>query len=235
MADANYYRAICAVKLFNNDAEFLLSHFLVEFPESPRTKELYFVMGNFQYRKKSYSRALKWYKKVDLYNLSEDETEEYHFKVGYAYFCRNKKDLASEQFLKIKDGEGKYAVPAKYFYGHIAFGEKKYETALKNFKALEDDDLFGPIVPYYIIQIYYFQNKNEDIIAYAPLLLDSTSTRRIPEISRILGEAFYKTERFAQAIPYLLKYKEKDKITLEPMLTNLLTLITELAIIKMQH
>ena len=209
LADAHYYRALCAVELFNNDAEFLLSHFLVEFPESPRTKELYFVMGNFQYRKKSYSKSLKWYKKVDLFDLSEQETEEYHFKVGYGNFVKHKKDIASEHFLKIKDGEGKYAVPAKYFYAHIAFEEKKYETALKDFKALEEDDLFGPVVPYYIIQVYYYQNKNEEIISYAPLLLDSTNTRRIPEISRILGEAFYKTERFAQAIPYLLKYKEE--------------------------
>ena len=208
LADANYYRALCAVKLYNNDAEFLLAHFLVEFPESPRTKELYFVMGNFQYTKKRYSKSIKWYKKVDVFDLSEEETEEYHFKMAYAHFMRKKMNIASEHFLKIKDGESKYAVPAKYFYAHIAFSQKKYETALKNFKAIEDDDLFGAIVPYYIIQIYYFQNKNNEIIAYAPMLLDSNSTRRIPEISRILGEAYYKTERFAQAIPYLLKYKE---------------------------
>jgi len=210
LADANYYRALCAVKLYNYDAEFLLSHFLVEFPESPKTKEVYFVMGNFQYTKKRYSKAIKWYEKVDLFNLTQDEEEEYHFKLAYANFMRKKKDIASNHFLKIKDGESKYAAPAKYFYAHIAFSENKYETALKNFTALEEDDLFGAIVPYYIIQIYYFQNKNEAIIEYAPSLLDSSSTRRIPEISRILGEAYYKTERFAQSIPYLLKYKENS-------------------------
>ena len=49
---AHYYKALCATRLFNNDAEFLISHFLVQFPESPKVKELYFVMGNFQYLKK---------------------------------------------------------------------------------------------------------------------------------------------------------------------------------------
>lgn len=209
--DAHFYRALCAAELFNNDAEFLISHFLVEFPESPRTKELYFVMGNFQYIKKHYSKALKWYKKVDLYDLSQQEVEEYHFKVGYSHFMKEEYKLASEHFLKIKETESKYAVPAKYFYAHIAFDEKKWETALKEFKKLEDDELFGPIVPYYIIQIYFYQNKNDEIIAYAPDLLDSTQTRRVPEISRILGEAFYKTEKFAQAVPYLITYKEKGE------------------------
>ncbi|MBN2667938.1 MAG: tetratricopeptide repeat protein [Bacteroidales bacterium] len=209
LVDAHYYRALCAVELFNSDAEFLISHFLVEFPESPRTKALYFVMGNFQYRKTQFNKALKWYDRVDVFDLNADEKEEYYFKTGYSYFMKDKFDLASEQFLKIKDSEGKYAVPAKYFYAHIAFTEKKYETAYKEFKTLESDDLFGPIAPYYIIQILYFQNKNDDIIAYAPSLIDSTQTRRVPEISRILGEAYYKTERFAQSIPYLTLFKEK--------------------------
>lgn len=220
LVDANYYKALCAVHLFNNDAEFLLSNFIVSFPESPRVKELYFVMGNFQYRKKKYSKAIKWYKIVDEFELSEEEGIEYNFKLAYSYFMKGKAkispekptnkyiDLASERFLKIKDGDNKYAIPAKYFYAHIAFGNKKYETALRDFKALEEDDLFGSIVPYYIIQIYYFQNKNNEVVAYGPRLLDSLSTRRIPEISRILGEAYYKTERFAQAIPYLKKYQE---------------------------
>lgn len=209
--EAHYYRALCAVELFNNDAEFLLSHFLVQFPESPRVKELYFVMGNFQYRKKKYNKAIKWYKKVDTFKLETEQREEYQFKMGYSYFMRDKTEFASKHFIKIKDGESKYAVPAKYFYAHIAFDEKKYETALKAFKTLEQDDLFGPIVPYYIIQIYYYQKNNEAVVSYAPLLLDSLNTRRIPEISRILGEAYYKTERFEQAIPFLLKYKEKTE------------------------
>ena len=56
-SDAYYYRALCAMELFNNDAEYLLTNFMDKFPESQRIKELYFVMGNFQYRKKKYSKA----------------------------------------------------------------------------------------------------------------------------------------------------------------------------------
>jgi TolA-binding protein len=209
--DAHYFRALCAVELFNKDAEFLISHFLVQFPESPRIKTLYFVMGKFQYRKKSYSKTIKWFKKVDTYNLDNEQLDEYNFKMAYSHLMRNKTETASEYFLKVKNKETKYAVPAKYFYAHIAFTDKKYETSYKDFKLLEEDDLFGPIVPYYIIQILYYQNKNDEIIEYAPMLLDSGSTRRIPEISRILGEAYYKTERFSEAVPYLLTYKEKGE------------------------
>jgi tetratricopeptide (TPR) repeat protein len=36
--------------------------------------------------------------------------------------------------------------------------------------------------------------------------LDSTSTKRAPEISRLIGDSYYKTDRFEAAIPYLEKY-----------------------------
>jgi len=205
---AHYYRALCAAKLFNNDAEFLISHFLVQFPESPKVKELYFVMGNFQYQKKKYQRAIKWYKKIDVYNLDEEKKQEYYFKSAYSFFMRGKMKEASTRFAKIKDTDSKYAVPAKYFYGHIAFNDKKYETALKNFKDLEEDDLFAPIVPYYIVQIYYYQQRYEDVIRYAPALLDSSKTRNIGDISHVLGESYYETNQFDKAIPYLERYKK---------------------------
>ncbi len=208
LADAHYYRALCAVVLFNDDAEFLVKNFLKEYPQSPRTSALPFIMGNYHYYKKSYGKALFWYKKVDLYDLDVNQNEEFYFKSGYCYFVREKIDSASAQFVKVKDGSSKYAIPGKYFYGHIAYSEQKYETALKVLKPLESDDLFGAIIPYYMVQIYYYQNENQTIIEYAPQLLDSGKTHRVPEIKRILGEAYYKTQQFAQAVPYLLAYKE---------------------------
>jgi tetratricopeptide (TPR) repeat protein len=120
---------------------------------------------------------------------------------------RGKVEEASTRFSKIKDTDSKYAVPAKYFYGHIAFNDKKYETALKNFKDLEDDDLFAPIVPYYIVQIYFYQQRYEDVIRYAPALLDSSRTRNIGDIAHVLGESYYETNQFDKAVPYLEKYK----------------------------
>jgi len=206
--NAHYYRALCATKLFNSDAEFLISHFLVQFPESPKVKALYFVMGNFQYQKKKYQKAIKWYEKIDVYDLTEEKKQEYYFKLGYSYFRRDKMEAASSLFAKIKDTDSKYAVPAKYFYGHIAFEEKKYETALKNFEDLEEDDLFAPIVPYYIVQIYFYQKRYKDVIRYAPALLDSSKTRNIGEISHILGDSYYETHQFEKAIPYLERYKK---------------------------
>ncbi len=92
--------------------------------------------------------------------------------------------------------------------------KKINETALTDFMKLQSNETFGPVVPYYIAQIYYLQGKYEKVIAYAPALLDSASTKRMPEIARVLGESYYRTARYKEAIPYLVKYEKATNIFL---------------------
>ncbi len=208
--NAMYYNAICGLELFNIDAENLLIEFIYAYPESPKVKLAYFHLGRYKFRKKKYDKVLDWFAKINIYNLSDKELSEYYFKIGYSHFMEDDFDKASKAFYEIKDVDTKYTEPARYYYGHIAYLQKKYESALKTFLALSNSSKFSPIVPYYITQIYYLQHKYDDIIAYAPALLDSAIPKRAPEISRLIGEAYYNTEKFNKAIPYLERYhKEK--------------------------
>src|ERR1039457_2832113 len=83
--DAEYYAALCALELFNKDAELLLKNFIAEHPESPRTQTAYFHLGKYNYRKKQYNKALEWFSKVDVYDLNNEELSELYFKRGYSY------------------------------------------------------------------------------------------------------------------------------------------------------
>ena len=209
-SDAVYYSALCAIELFNKDAEYKTSSFINEFPESARLNYSYFHMGRYQYREKKYRNALDWFEKFDPYDLTEEEKAEYYFKTGYSYFVTKEMDKAEKAFYEIKDLDNKYHIPATYFFSHIAYTKKNFETALAGFEKLSTDESFGPIVPYYITQIYFLQEKYEKVISYSPGLLDSATTRRIPEIARIIGESYYRTNNFKDAIPYLEIYKEKS-------------------------
>ena len=70
--NAEYYKALCSVELFNDDAELLLLKFIKDHPESMYIKHIYYQLGIFQYRKKSYSRALKSFAKVDVFELTKE-------------------------------------------------------------------------------------------------------------------------------------------------------------------
>jgi len=204
--DAEYYAALCALELFNKDAELQLREFIANHPESPRVQLASFHLGKYSYRKKQYNKALYWFAKVDLYDLSNEEISEFYFKRGYSFLEEDSVALAKKDFFEIKDVDNKYAAPATYYYGHISYSEKSYQTALQHFNKLKSNASFGPIVPFYIAQIYYMQQKYDSAIAIATPLLDSTS-KRVLELTQIIGESYFRTSRYSQALPYLEKYK----------------------------
>lgn len=206
--DAEYYKAICAIELFNKDGEFYLKQFVKDHPESPKVKSAYFYLGQYNYRKQKWREAIDWFEKVDVYDLRAEELPEFYFKRGYSNFSLNKYTEAKKDFYELKDVDNSYATPAKYYYAHIMYSEKNYETALTDFSKLQKDEVFGPVVPYYIAQIYYLQGRYAEVIAYVPELLDTATTKRVPELAKVLGESYFRKGKFKEALPYLKKYEK---------------------------
>ncbi len=208
---AKYYKALCAVKLFHKDAGQQLRDFVREHPDSPWLPNAYFQLGRFAYRNRDNDQAVHWFEKADKSKLEAEERAESAFKKGYAHFREERFDPAWDAFYTIKDQESDYYAPVNYYYGHIAYKRGKYQTALESFKRVRDHASFGKVVPYYLTQIYYLQDKYEKLVQYAPPLLDSSGTRRTAEIARLIGEAFYHMDRFEKAIPYLDQYRRKSR------------------------
>lgn len=210
-ANSEYYSALCAIELFNEDAEYKISKFIAERPENSKVNAAYFHMGKFQYRKKKYSYALRWFLKLNKDKLNDEELAEYYFKLGYCYFRVRKYDKASSAFYEIKDIDTKFTAPAIYYYAHIAYQDKNYETALQNFQRLTENETFAPVVPYYITQIYYLQGKYDKVIEYAPPLLEGASKKRTPEIAKVIGDSYYQKEDYSNAVEYLQKHADSKK------------------------
>ncbi|MCD4745056.1 MAG: tetratricopeptide repeat protein [Bacteroidales bacterium] len=206
--NAEYYDAICAFELFNKDAEYKLTEFIKNHPANSKVKLAYFQLGKFEYRNKKYRKAIKYFNKADLFELNNNELAEYYFKIGYSYFCTKDYEKAKEAFFEIKDKNTRYSSPANYYYAHIAYTDKNYETALIGFQKLSDDENFKSITPYYIVQIYFLQEKYDELLKTAPSLLEKATAKRVPEIARMTGESYFRTSRYEEAIPYLEKYSE---------------------------
>lgn len=207
VTDAEYYAAICAMELFHKDAEVRLKAFLAHHPESPRCRMVHFQLGRYNYRKKDYDEALQWFRQVDFYDLSNEELAEFYFKRGYSHYQLGHVDSAKKDFYEIRDIKSKYSSAATYYYSHIAYLEGNYETALQGFLKIQEDPVFGPVTPWYISQIYYLQGKYDMVISYAPPLLDSADTKKVPEIAHIIGASYYRTNRYREAIPFLVKHQ----------------------------
>ncbi len=205
---AQYYNALCAVKLFNEDAEFLTYSFIKDNPENPLVDKAYYNLAGYFYDLKKYNKALAYYGKINRNKLSNSESAECSFKAGYCYFKKDDLENARLAFNEIKDKNTKYSPPALYYYSHINYTQGNYQTALDGFLRLSGDETFASIVPYYITQIYFLQKKYEKVIEYAPGLLDTVTESRHAEVARITGVSYYMLNRFKESVPYLAHYNE---------------------------
>ena len=207
--ESSYYRAMCALFLYNKDAEALLEDFSLTYPASPLEQQAALTAADYYFNKRNYRKAGEWFEKVDRQSLKGEQRTEYFFKLGYCQYMSRESEEAKLSFAQVKDAEGQYAPSAKYYYAHIAYEDSNYVTALENFEPLLEDASFGPIVPYYLAQIYYRRGEYDKLVEYGEPLLNKAIEKRKPEIAKLLGEAYLKKEEFAKAADALLFYKEK--------------------------
>jgi tetratricopeptide (TPR) repeat protein len=208
---ALYYEGISALELFNNDAIELLENFNKNYPESIYKHFIYFRIGKYYYQKKDYKTSLIWFNQLSKFDIQKSDYDEYFFKLAYANFELENYKEARDAFYEVKDGNSSYAPAALYYFSHIAYEEKSYQTALEGFEKLVLLPNFKQISQNYIIQIYYRLGRYEDVIAKGPEYLDSASGNTLVEMTHLIGDAYYELKRFDEAVPFLEKFNKQVK------------------------
>jgi TolA-binding protein len=180
-------------------------------PESPRINEARLELGDYFYQNKNYRKASLYYETVNRQQLESDKLPEYFFRYGYSSYIKGDKEKALLMFSEIKDIDTEYTPPAIYYFSQIAYEDKMYQTAMEGFMRLKEDETFGGIVPFYIVQILYMQKDYDGILEIAPELISSAGKERAVELYRFIGDAYYNKGNYADALPYLEKYSAGAK------------------------
>ncbi len=210
-SNAEYYAAVCGFELFNNNSEQQFNEYMASIPENTKHTGASLQLGKIEYAKGNFSKAVKHFEKVRTRELRGKEREEYYFKLAYSQLNSKESEKAARTFDKITDASSVYYTPAQYYQAHIAYQNKQYNQALEKFKSLQEDAVFAPIVPFYIIQIYFYQEKFDDLLELSPKLMESGNAKRLPEIARLTAEALYRQKKYKEALPYYEVYFEKTK------------------------
>ncbi|MEI2760246.1 MAG: tetratricopeptide repeat protein [Bacteroidia bacterium] len=204
--DAMYYIGLCAAELYHPDAEFLLTDFISKYPQSINVSFAHFQLGRIYYKQRKYRNAITHFEAVDVAYLKNDEVIEYYFKKGYSYFTRKDYDKAGKSLSQIINVESKYQTAAQYYNAHVEYSRNNNKAALEQFMKLKNSESFGPLVPLYITQIYFDQQKYDEALDYAIPALKAENTQNKTEITRIVAESFYRKGNFAKAITYFEDY-----------------------------
>jgi TolA-binding protein len=205
--DVDFYSALTALKLNTNDAFYQAERFKKNHRVYSKMSVLDLVLADYQFEHNHFRQAIPLYNSIQINELSNADKDKFNFRLGYCYFFNKQFDKANIYLYKAKDSKSKYAAAAGYYYGHIAYQNKKYSTALKAFKKIQNTPMFKDIVPYYLVQIAFQQGDYKQVAKIAPGLYEKVAEKRKAEIAQILGMALFKLEEYGQAITYLEKYR----------------------------
>ncbi len=208
--NAQYYLAVCALELGNDDAEDLFLTFIRQNPENPKTKTAYYQVGRSYFKQEQYDKALEWFTKVDQYQLTGKESIEYQFKTGYSYFSTTQFDKAKPLFASVKEKQSTYKEDATYYYAYIAYLDKEYAAALNNFEKLKDTERYRSSYPYYITAIYFLDKRYDDVLKYAVPILKNTKQQNETEMLRIVAASYFAKVDYANTINYYERFMQQD-------------------------
>ncbi len=218
--DAAYYRAYCAVVLFNDDGERLMEDFIRRHPDNPKATNAYFDLGNFYYRDKQYTKASEYFEKVQISNLSNEKLYELKFKLGYAEFNNNDTTNALDNFNFVTGYDNSYRTPAAYYAGYLDLLKKDYSASLKNLNIAAGDNSYKEFVTPLLIQNYYEQGNYEQVVqAGTAYVQNSQDAVQKPSVILMLADASYRQNNFGAANQYFNDYlttrkNESDKAIL---------------------
>ncbi|MBK5278061.1 MAG: tetratricopeptide repeat protein [Bacteroidia bacterium] len=209
--DAEYYKAFCAVNLFQPDGEKLIENFIAQNDNHPRSTTAYFDLANFYYTEKNYVKASSYFAKTDLIALSAEQQNSGRFKWGYSLFNQRKLKDALDEFNFIKTQGGQYGPASSYYAGFIEYSQAEYDIALTDLQRAEQSPAYSSIVPYLVANLYYKQRNYDQLLSYVSAVKSIENLANQDEISLLSAEANFKKSDYQNALEGYQEYLEDRK------------------------
>jgi tetratricopeptide (TPR) repeat protein len=216
--DVRYFFTVTQLKLNYSVAEEEAKEYIDVVSNEPRRELMSYHLAKYYFTKEAYTKALFYYERAGLDNLSNDEIADAKFERAYCYFSLKQFDKAKPLFNEIHQlPKNKYYIPANYYFGFISYSDKQYSQALQCFKLVEPFEEYKNIVPYYIAEIYYFQGKKDEALKYGEnILAKGGNLFYEKEMKLLIGQLYFEKQAFSKALPLLEYYVSKsDKIDKE--------------------
>ncbi len=207
-SEAYYYMALSALRSEHVTGDKLLNNFIKDYADSPYSNYAKFYLGQYQYEKKRYQLAVRTLGGVEREGLSQSDQVEAGYMMGHSYLMIEEPDLALNEFVMIKDKNHLLAKPALYYYSHILYLKGNYDESLEGFRQLENDPNFSQVIPMYVSQIYYKQERYDEVIKYTVPIINDVKESYKPELAKIVGDSYFHQRDFSNAIQFLEYYHE---------------------------
>ena len=209
-----FYQGVCAAKLDNQDAGFLLQTFIDRYPVHTSVPEARFYLGRFYFARKNYKKAIAQFEEIYESEIQPENVQEYHFKKGYSYFMTEDFDNAKMMFRKAQSEEGPYKDRSTYYIAYMAYQAEQYDVALEDFLTLKDNPDFKNEVPYFLTQIYFKDGDYEKVLQVAPDV-DIAKDKNQAQVVRCKALSYYNLNQYEEAAEQFAKLQDNNLISLD--------------------
>ncbi|MGN0033738.1 MAG: tetratricopeptide repeat protein [Candidatus Limimorpha sp.] len=212
--EAAFYEAVCSSYIGAGEQK--LMRFSKENPTSTFAAKADFIYANVLFNNKKTRDALRVFESLDEESLSYSEKAELYFKKGIAYYRTNNLDNAKRMFSKSAVMESEFQNDARYYYAHILYLDKEYNDAKYYFKKIENDPKYKDIVPVYLMQIDFADDKYSSVTENADVILSKTDGNHKVDAALVIAESWYQQNNYEKALNYYDIAIQNTKRALSP-------------------
>ena len=205
---AEYYSALTSLINDKQGAEEQFLAFQTKYPKSVYTDIGSWELGSFYLKKGNFDKAYKYLTLNNIEDLPARKRNEYQFKLGYVNLMKGNNDQAL-RYLEPLTNSDTFEDQANFYVGHIYYERRDFAKAMQYFNTLRQNNpsYEDKILPY-LVQIEFNEGEYQKAISDGKLLLVKNNTAFIQsEISKIIGESYFKLKDYSAAIPYLERYQ----------------------------
>ncbi len=205
--ESKYYYILCGLKINDSTAAPMAVDFVEREHDVPHIQMMRFHLGEYYYRRKMLPEAVASYEKTNIANLSNREIADMKFHQAYGYFTMTQFDKAKPLFNAIRQiPEDPNYIDANYYYGFIAFNEKKYGEAIGSFEIAATSPDYQNVVPFYLAEIYYFNGERDKALQHGEAALNKGGQYYDLQLRQLVGHIWFEKRQYPKALPYLEKY-----------------------------
>lgn len=197
--NAQFYEALCEMRLGNDAAEQRTVYLIKKYGYAPMSHTAALEIGLYHFGRGDYAGAAARFSTIAENPLQTEERDELNFKYGYSLFRLNQTDGASAHFKKAANHKNLYQEDAIYYEAHIDYENKQYDASLNELKTLPSGSKYLDIYPVYASQIYLLRGDIDSTISITKPLVEHSGNTYRPLLAKALGSAYFFKEWFSDA------------------------------------
>ena len=171
-------------------------------------------IGNKYFDRKEYKLARKFYSEIDHTYLAVNNDQSVNFKLGYISLLDKDFRSSEKYFDKVTSTSGQYTKDGYYYSGINKYYLDKVDEAIKSFEKVQDEPRYQELIPYYLTQIYFKDERYDEVIQYCESKLNQPRLKNKAQINKMLGLSYLAKNEERKALQYLDIYaSETAKLT----------------------